>query len=119
MTKEETKEAIKVMQAYIDDKKIEYYNGQSTQNPHWSWDNNVDEYRVKSEPKLRPYKDAKEFLEAQQKHGLYLERFGNFYVPSLITEEGVSTSGTCFCPWDSILKYYKWQDGTPCGIMEK
>lgn len=54
MTKEETKKAIEVMQAWVDGKKIEYrYKGE----PEWitvalltSWDWKNWDYRIKPEP---------------------------------------------------------------------
>ena len=60
MTKEKTKEAIKVMQAYVDGAEIELrskYNPEDTwetEEPNWTW--SKFDYRIKSAPKLRPWK---------------------------------------------------------------
>lgn len=61
MNIEQTKEAIKVMQAFCDNneihfspKKAEYAVWLSIKDPGWDWDRMF--YRVKPEPKLRPWK---------------------------------------------------------------
>ncbi len=43
MNIDETKEAIKVMQSFVDGKSI------SKINPHWDWNNNIKSYEVKPE----------------------------------------------------------------------
>ena len=61
MTREQTKEAIRVMQAYVDRKKIQF-NVQSkwgsmewnnTDEPDWNWDAHY--YRIKPTATLRPW----------------------------------------------------------------
>lgn len=67
-----TKEMIEVMQAYEDGARIEYidkqFNGmwQECLKPVWDWINNV--YRVKEKTVYRPYKNIKEFINAQKEH---------------------------------------------------
>ena len=56
MNIEETKEAIKVMQAFVDGKEVEHrYNGMWVKIyvPRWDWDNT--EYRIKPTATLRPW----------------------------------------------------------------
>ena len=61
MTIEETKERIAVMQAYVDGKQIQGMcsDGKWVDVPEPSWSINVN-FRVKPEPKFRPFKDAVE-----------------------------------------------------------
>ena len=55
MNKEQTEEAIKVMQAYVDGKQIQWFDrhdeswADTTVHPQWNWDEK--EYRVKPEPR--------------------------------------------------------------------
>jgi len=53
-----TKEMIEVMQAFVDGKKIEFRIGQGlwfdADSPNWDWISS--DYRIKPEPKLRPWK---------------------------------------------------------------
>jgi len=56
MNIEQTKEAIRVMQAFVDGKKVEsMYDGKwaSVTVPRWSWDDT--QYRIKPTPILRPW----------------------------------------------------------------
>lgn len=73
MTVEETKEAIKVMQAFVDGKEIEQRNGYGEyvifNRPRWNWDNDPECYRVKPELHYRPFESAEEVMEAIKEHG--------------------------------------------------
>ena len=72
MTREEVKEMLPVLQAFAEGKTIEsrYIKGDKS-----LWYDNEDlifdddfEYRVKSEPKYRPFKDAEECWQEMKKH---------------------------------------------------
>ena len=69
MTIEETKERIAVMQAYVDGKQIQGMcsDGKWVDVPEPSWSIN-DNFRVKPEPKFRPFKDADECWQEMLKH---------------------------------------------------
>ena len=69
----ETAERIKVMQAFVDGKAIEerrisfdHTEWIDNNNPEWRWDK--FDYRIKLEPKYRPFKDAEECWKEMQKH---------------------------------------------------
>ena len=72
MTREEVKEMLPVLQAFADGKTIEsrcikgdkslWYDDEDP-----SFDNDF-EYRIKSEPRYRPFKDAEECWNEMQKH---------------------------------------------------
>jgi len=56
MTREQTIEAIRVMQGFVDGKEVEHrYNGKWVKIyvPRWDWDDT--EYRIKPTAKLRPW----------------------------------------------------------------
>jgi len=58
MTREQTIEAIRVMQAYVDGKEVESkhitsHNWVLDKTPRWNWDN--FDYRIKPTPVLRPW----------------------------------------------------------------
>lgn len=75
MTREETKELIAenriaVMQAYVDGKQIQFFNEytgewENIHTPNWLRDTS---YRVKPEPKYRPFKNADECWQEMLKH---------------------------------------------------
>ena len=58
MTTEETRDAVKVMEAYANGKKIQYLDNNNkwidAHNPVFDWYNY--DYRIKPEPKCRPFK---------------------------------------------------------------
>ena len=70
MTREETAERIKIMQAYVDGKRIQYAEDDTDvwhniDEPDWY---SNYEYRIKPEPKYRPFKDADECWQEMLKH---------------------------------------------------
>lgn len=69
MTIEETKERIAVMQAYVDGKQIQWEcsDGKWAYVPEPSWSIN-ENFRVKPEPKYRPFKDSDECWQEMLKH---------------------------------------------------
>lgn len=82
---------------------------------------NVD-YRIKPEPKYRPFKDAKECLQEMQKHqpfGWIKGKEGEHH--SLITsiiadEEEVYINGISGFVLDEIMEHYTFADGLPFGV---
>lgn len=71
MTREETKELIAVMQAYVDGKKIEIFDESADEwidleYPVWNWYNNV--YRIKPESSYRPFRNAEECWQEMLEH---------------------------------------------------
>ena len=69
MTIEETKERIAVMQAYVDGKQIQGMcsDGKWVSVPEPSWSIN-GKFRIKPEPKYRPFKDVDECWQEMLKH---------------------------------------------------
>lgn len=64
-----TEDYIKVMQAYIEGKQIQYDNDGmwiDIDFPDWDWHN--CDYRIKPEPKYRPFKDVDECWQEMLKH---------------------------------------------------
>lgn len=129
MTREETKERIKVMQAYVDGKDIECWDEYNEKwerigNPSWNTDK---VYRIKPEATYRPFKSAQECIEELKKH----EPFGwvkyrpnadyNYWSISGIRCDGVVdfiNLGDDWCSANTVFAYYTFFDGTPFGIKE-
>ena len=80
------------------------------------------EYRIKPEPKYRPFKDAKECWAEMLKHqpfGWIKGKEGEHH--SLITsiiadEEEVYINGISGFVLDEIMEYYTFADGLPFGV---
>ena len=130
MTKEEVKEMLPVLQAFAEGKAIECRTKPgtiSTSIPNeWTeikeicfW-NNV-EYRIKPEPKYRPFKDAEECWQEMQKH----QPFGwlkdkddghRTLITVVDNEDMMALNGITGWDFLSIMNMYVFADGTPFGV---
>ena len=114
---------IAVMKAAQEGKTIQWANAEENDwedCPHPSWDWANFDYRVKPEPKVRPYENAKEFVEAMREHGPMFTNDGKtFHLPfKACYDRCDSLSFEGWISYISLSESYKWQDGTPCGIEE-
>ena len=71
MDREKAKELLPIIQAFAEGKTIQVFisckdRWEDNNNP--LWDANADKYRIKPEPKYRPFKDVDECWEEMQKH---------------------------------------------------
>ena len=133
MTKEEAKEFYPILQAYAEGKVIECRTKPSavegTDVPNdWTemteiefWNNT--EYRIKPEPKYRPFKDAEECWQEMLKH----QPFGwvkdkkDVHHRVLITAVdddtcGMSLNGNAAWSLSGIMDLFTFVDGTPFGV---
>ena len=112
MNRKETAERIKVMQAFVDGKQIQYKDGdgkwKDIKDPIWS---RANEYRIKPEPKYRSFHNAEECWQEMQKH----QPFG---WTKLIGEVEYSfiTDVNDIMNYSDAVKEYTFADGTPFGI---
>lgn len=133
MTREEVKEMLPILQAYAEGKVIECRTKPSavegTDVPNdWTemteiefWNNT--EYRIKPEPKYRPFKDAEECWQEMLKH----QPFGwvkdkkDVHHRVLITAVdddtcGMSLNGNAAWSLSGIMDLFTFVDGTPFGV---
>ena len=79
------------------------------------------QYRIKPEPKYRPFANAEECWKEMQKHQPFAwvkEKHSDRY--SLVTEvNGLSIKVKEGCLFTDSVKYYTFADGTPFGIKEE
>ena len=84
------------------------------------------EYRIKPEPKYRPFKDAEECWQEMQKHQPFgwlkhKEEKENYHILK-ITDSRISMIDVCeevtFYDYNETFKQYTFADGTPFGIKE-
>ena len=135
MTVQEIREAAKVMEAYANGKKIQCNdnrlgNGEwvTTDNPSFNWDKYA--YRIKPNPKYRPFKSQEECWEEMHKH----QPFG--WLKGIEDKREVVHIGRVFEVKDDVLitlsinegrninsnyffRAYTFEDGTPFGIKEE
>lgn len=134
MDRKETAERIKIMQAFVDGKQIEFKDSVGrwceAKNPLWNWDSGR-KYRIKPEPKYRPFKDAVECWQEMQKHqpfgwikgsGEYknisgIRATGSY--PILINVEHCGEQYENSCNMSEMFKNYTFADGSIFGIKEE
>ena len=132
MTREQAKELLPIIQAWAEGKNIQYLS-----DGEWHDINQAeftcypDKYRIKPEPKYRPFKSQEECLQEMLKHHPFgwlkskmngrfscigevygSDEFETVYI-ALSTSESLSRSS------DSMFEQYTFADGTPFGINEE
>lgn len=128
MNRKEAKELLPIMQAFADSKKIEtrcdIYDWTETEVLHLESNN---EYRIKPEPKYRPFRTQEECWNEMHKH----PDFGwikddDVYRPIIkidkekiyYLEYGFKRTGITYSSFKESLEL-KFTDGTPFGIKEQ
>lgn len=137
MIREEMKKMLPIIQAYIDGKTVEYHDEHKGEwipfDKEYSFFitlfDTPEGYRIKPEPKYRPFKDAEECWNEMQKHQPFGWMKGKdvrdvpFYEnvttimewTVLINSE--SDDDISF-NYEEFMKNYTFADGTPFGIKE-
>ena len=120
MNRNQAKEFYPILQAYAEGKVIECRTKPSALSKSWQgmndwteikeigyWDN--IEYRIKPEPKYRPFKDAKECWQEMQKH----QPFGWVkYADKYISISAIDSNNDYEIDFDD----YTFADSTPFGV---
>ena len=115
ITRENAKELLPIIKAYSEGKEIEFLNlgGKWTLLTDPNFDGEPFQYRIKPEPKFRPFKNADECLEEIQKHqpfGYIKYKDRNSYFPTGFGDN---------LDFDYLFKTYTFADGAPYGIKEE
>lgn len=127
MDRKQAKELLPIIQAFAEGKTILVQEDIDWRYLGDDADFNLNplRYRIKPEPKYRPFKDAVECWQEMQKHkpfGWVKGKEGEHH--SLITsiiadEEEVYINGISGFVLDEIMEHYTFADGTPFGIKEE
>jgi hypothetical protein len=124
MNRERSKKLLSVIQAYAEGKDVQYYGYRvgrwcGCEEPNFE---SGSEWRIKPEPKYRPFKDAEECWNEMQKHepfGWVMDKEGEYIFIIHLTGIGVcggdDLEGFCY---GSAVNVYQFTDGTPFGIKE-
>ena len=129
MTKEEAKQLLPIIQAFAEGEIIECRTKPGTISAgipnEWTeikeigfW--NDIEYRIKPEPKYRPFKDAEECWQEMLKHQPFgwvkCKEDGSLgLITLIISEEKIFINGIG-CNSERIMRGYTFDDGTPFGV---
>ena len=123
MTREEAKELMPIIQAFVEGKTIEYRGlggeWKAAHTPTWS---SHLFYRIKPEPKYRPFKSKEECWNEMLKH----QPFG--WVKEISSEmlyliNGISDMSIVIMEnidsFKEAMNIYEFKDGAPFGVVEE
>lgn len=122
MTREEAKELLPIIQAFADGNTIEFLNNRNM------WEEIEDVlfckepkyYRIKPEPKYRPFRNVEECWQEMQKHQpfgwLKDTDTGGYIIISELDDKDIEISGNNGWDYVGLMKCYTFADGTPFGI---
>ena len=131
MTREETREAVKVMVAYANGKGIQYLDDNNkwidTPNPVFDWSRWA--YRVKPKPEYRPFETQEECWNEMLKHQPFAflssaNEYDCFSICRVFEEEGIPKITFASNPYSDydmtkVFDTFQFADGTPFGIKEE
>lgn len=134
MTREEAKELLPIIQAFSEGKTIEIYSDREWQDliiGSIKFDCKPSCYRIKPEPKYRPFKTKEECWNEMLKHQpfgwLKSKKNGRFHCIGEVSWSDefktvnitLSTSESLSRSSDSVFDEYTFADGTPFGTKEE
>lgn len=133
MTREETKELLPVIQAFAEGKTIEIYNNREwkdliLESPNFDCEPSC--YRIKPEPKYRPFKSQEECWQEMLKHQPFgwIKKINGGYKQIMAIHIDIfnkhcadfaGKTGTACFELEYIYKNYTFADGTLFGIREE
>lgn len=133
MNRQQAKDMLPIIQALAEGKTIQVkasdglWYGREGENCELNFNADPQVYRIKSEPKYRPFANAEECWHEMQKH----EPFGwikdkgdgyNVMITKVNDDEktdNMSINGNGSWDFQAIMHYYTFADGTPFGIKEE
>lgn len=124
MNREQAKELLPIIQAFADGKTVQFKNSFED----WIDCDNImfnrppKDYRIKPEPKYRPFKNVEECWQEMQKHqpfGWLKHKTDNVYsFISKIDKDCCYFAVNVYWGFDTLFKTKTFIDGTPFGIKE-
>lgn len=128
MNRIQAKQLLPIIQAYAEGKTIQVkIQGDSKGTEEWQDVINLDFdiipscYRIKPEPKYRPFENAEECWAEMQKHqpfGWVKAYHGQFVITVIRDSKATIGRNDNFMDYDYILENYTFADGTPFGVKE-
>ena len=123
MTRDDAKKLLPIIQAYVEGKNIQYEvdidRWEDIENPSFR---SFIKYRIKPEPKYRPFKSQEECWNEMLKHqpfGWVKSPRGELFCIDKVFEEGIVYKHSS-CHFNEYLEgQYSFVDGTPFGIKEE
>ena len=123
MNREQAKKLLPIIQAFAEGKTVQYkIEKEWIQTNVPSFNPYLWEYRIKPEPKYRPFKDAVECWQEMQKHqpfGWIKASHGYFNVIGIMNDKINFGTNNNWLDYEYMFNMYKFIDGTAFGIKEE
>ena len=122
MTREEARKLLPIIEAYSKGKTIQIWDDSKWVNLDVAaFGASPDKYRIKPEPKYRPFKSREECWQEMSKHqplGWLKNEYGNIFNIIAIFKESIKLN-ECSTYYSDLCKQFKFIDGTPFGIKDE
>ena len=128
MNRNQAKEILPIIQAFIDEKQIQhlYNKWEDIENLTSDLIINPELYRIKPEPKYRPFKDAEECWNEMQKHQPFgwIKSKDDSTINKFMFIDSLQNNAANICTssdfsYNKLAECYIFADGTPFGIKEE
>lgn len=130
MTKEEAKELLPIIQAWAEGKEIQFKSRSGKwidieENEGLSFVYSPSDYRIKPEPKYRPFKNQEECWEEMHKHPdfSWVKKKNTKEYCSITeiykTKSAIVLIGDCTYTLNEAFDVFTFTDSTPFGIKEE
>lgn len=125
MNRQEAKELLPIIQAFAEGRPIEYQDSYEKwiESDIMAFDLSPENYRIKREPKYRPFANAEECWQEMQKHqpfGWLKHKTDNVYsFISKIDKDCCYFAVNVYWGFDTLFKTKTFIDGAPFGIKEE
>ena len=130
MTREEAKELLPVIQAFVEGKTIQDWTNDTWKDKEYTSFGELSQSSIKPQPKYRPFKSQEECRNEMLKHQPfgYIKRKENNEITQITGMNTVhygelhidlSFNSNSFYTADNLFDVYTFTDGTPFGIKEE
>lgn len=126
MNRQQAKELLPIIQAFAEGKPIEKKSILEDESK-WrevklpTFNIAISNYRIKPEPKYRPFANKEECWNEMQKHqpfGWVKAYYGQFVITEIRGSKATIGRNDRLLDFDYIFSNYKFADGSPFGIKE-
>lgn len=128
MNRQQAKELLPIIQAFAEGKTIQFRCSGEDETSCWEdigpdeavgFSDDTSKYRIKPEPKYRPFVDKEECWNEMLKHqpfGWVKAYYGQFVITEIRDSKATIGRNDRLLDFDYIFSNYKFADGTPFGI---